>query len=287
MDQPQTTRTGTADWSDGNAYRIAEEAALALAALTGVPRHDVAVVLGTGLADAADAIGPARSRHPLDSLPGLPTSFVSHQTSEFRSLDLEGRRVLVFLGRLHLYEGYPPARVAHAVRTAAAAGCSTVILTNASGSLRPELPTGSLALIADHLNLTGRSPLTAFPSASGAPSPFVDLVDAWSPRLRRIAHGIDPGLPTCVYAQVGGPHFETPAEIRMLRTLGADLVGMSSVLEAIVARQAGAEVLGLSLVTNLAAGLDEDGISPDDIIGVGERRAVDVGRLVREVVRAL
>jgi purine-nucleoside phosphorylase len=220
-------------------------------------------------------------------LPGLPTSFVSHQTSEFRSVDLDGRRVLVFLGRLHLYEGYPPAQVAHAVRTAVGAGCSTIILTNASGSLRPDLRTGSVALIADHLNLTGRSPLAAHPTAPGLPSPFVDLVDAWSPRLRALAKSIHPTLPECVYAQLGGPHFETPAEIRMLRTLGADLVGMSSVMEAIAARQAAAEVLGLSLVTNLAAGLEDEGISPGDIIGVGERRAADVGRLIRDVVLAL
>jgi purine-nucleoside phosphorylase len=287
VDEHQTVRSGPTNWSDVEAHRLAEHAADALAAITGRSHHDVAVVLGTGLAAAADALGPALSRHPLDNLPGLPTSFVSHQTSEFRLLDLEGRRVLVFLGRLHLYEGYSPAQVVHPVRTAAAAGCSTVILTNASGSLRPELRTGAIALIADHLNLTGRSPLSADPTATGLPTPFVDLVDAWSPRLRRIAHDADPTLTECVYAQVGGPHFETPAEIRMLRTLGADLVGMSSVMEAIAARQVGAEVLGLSLVTNLAAGMEDEGISPGDIIGVGEGRAADVGRLVREIIRTL
>jgi purine-nucleoside phosphorylase len=283
----RTPHADGTDWSDVAAHDLADRAAGALAAVTGVPRHDVAVVLGTGLADAADALGPASSRHQLEALPGLPMSFVSHQNSEFRSVDLDGRRVLVFLGRLHLYEGYPPSQVVHAVRTAASAGCSTVILTNASGSLRPDVGTGSVALIADHLNLTGRSPLAAHPTAPGLPSPFVDLVDTWSPRLRDLAHSVDPTLSECVYAQVGGPHFETPAEIRMLRTLGADLVGMSSVMEAIAARQAGAEVLGLSLVTNLAAGMEDEEISPSDIIGVGERRADDVGRLVRDVVLAL
>ena len=275
------------DFSDVDGHRLAQNAADALAAITGVPRHDVAVVLGTGLAGAADALGPALSRHPLDTLPGMPASFVSHQTSEFRSLELDGRRVLVFLGRLHLYEGYSPGQVVHAVRTAVASGCSTVILTNASGSLSTDLHTGSLALIADHINLTGRSPLTAHPGASSLHTPFVDLVDAWSPRLRQVARAVDPGLTECVYAQLGGPHFETPAEIRMLRTLGVDLVGMSSVLEAIAARQVGAEVLGLSLVTNLAAGLVDEGISPGDIIGVGEGRAAEVGRLVGEVVRLI
>ena len=287
VDEPQTHLSGTPDWSEVDAHRHALQAAGALAVLTGVPRHEVAVVLGTGLAGAADAIGPALSRHPLDTLPGLPASFVSHQTSEFRSLEVAGRRILVFLGRLHLYEGYSPAQVVHAVRTAVAAGCSTVILTNASGSLHTDLGTGSLALISDHLNLTGRSPLTASPAGRGLPSPFVDLVDAWSPRLRSVAREVDPILTECVYAQLSGPHFETPAEIRMLRTLGADLVGMSSVLEAIAARQVGAEVLGLSLVTNLAAGMEDEAISPGDIIGVGVDRAGDVGQLVRRIVSAL
>jgi len=287
MDPPASDRREAPDWSDEQAFRLADEAAGALTVVTGVARHDVAVVLGTGLAEAADALGPAESRHPLGSFPGFPPSFVSHQTSEIRSLDVEGRRVLVFMGRLHLYEGYSPAHVAHAVRTAVTAGCSTVVLTNASGSLRPELRTGSLALIVDHLNLTGRSPLSARPGADRLVTPFVDLVDAWSPRLRGLAHEVDPTLAECVYAQLAGPHFETPAEIRMLRTLGADLVGMSSVLEAIAARQLGAELLGLSLVTNLAAGLEDDGISPEDIIGVGERRATGVGRFIREFIRTL
>ena len=286
MDEPQQPPAGATDWSGVDAHRTARSAAEALATVTGAARHDVAVVLGTGLAGAAEVLGAA-SRHPLDGLPGFPPSFVSHQTSEFRSLELGGRRVLVFLGRLHLYEGYPPAQVVHPVRTAAAAGCSTVILTNASGSLHADVPTGTVALIADHLNLTGRSPLVADPGGPALPTPFVDLVDAWSPRLRRAAHAVDPTLPECVYAQVGGPHFETPAEIRMLRTLGADLVGMSSVLEAIAARQAGAEVLGLSLVTNLAAGMEDVGISPGDIIGVGEDRATHVGRLLAELIPSL
>ena len=193
VDEPPTRHSGMPDFSDVDGHRLAQNAADALAAITGVPRHDVAVVLGTGLAGAADALGPALSRHPLDTLPGMPSSFVSHQTSEFRSLEVEGRRVLVFLGRLHLYEGYSPAQVVHAVRTAAAAGCSTVILTNASGSLSTDLGTGSLALIADHINLTGRSPLTAHPGEPGLHTPFVDLVDAWSPRLRQVARAVDPG----------------------------------------------------------------------------------------------
>ncbi len=151
--------------------------------------------------------------------------------------------------------------------------------------LRPDLVPGDLVLITDHLNLTGVSPLTGSPA--DRPTPFVDLVDAWSPRLRGLALEVDGSLAQGVYAQVAGPHFETPAEIRMLQTLGADLVGMSSALEAIAARQLGAEVLGLSLVTNFGAGLVPGGVSPASIIGMAERRAVDIGRLIRDVVVAL
>jgi len=273
-------------WIPRHAFELAGQAAEQLARLSGGADHDVALVLGTGLAPAADALGTVRWRHPL-SLPGFPPSFVSHQRSEVWSVEVGDRRVLVFLGRLHLYEGYGPAQVAHAVRTAVASGCRTVVLTNASGSLRAEVPPGELVLICDHLNLTGRSPMDGLPTAEDRPTSFVDLVDTWSPRLRALARSVDGSLGEGVYAQVPGPHFETPAEIRMLRILGADLVGMSSALEAIAARQLGAEVLGLSLVTNLAAGMESSGVSPTEIMALGHRKAGDVGRLVREVVLAL
>lgn len=274
-------------WMPGRAFELARQASDQLAGLSDGVDHDVALVLGTGLAAAAEALGTVRWRHPLGSVPGFPPSLVSHQRSEVWSVEVGDRRVLVFLGRLHLYEGYGPAQVAHAVRTAVAAGCRTVVLTNASGSLRAEVPPGELVVICDHLNLTGRSPMDGLPTSGDRPTPFVDLVDAWSPRLRALARSVDGSLGEGVYAQVPGPHFETPAEIRMLRALGADLVGMSSVLEAIAARQLGAEVLGLSLVTNLAAGMESSGVSPTEIIELGHRRAGDVGRLVRQVILAL
>ena len=157
------------------------------------------------------------------------------------------RRVLVLLGRTHYYEGHGVARVVHGVRTAVAAGCRAVVLTNAAGGLRQGMSVGQPVLISDHLNLTATSPLVG--------AQFVDLTDLYSPRLRELARVDRPDLEEGVYAALPGPHFETPAEIRMLRTLGADLVGMSTVLEAIAARAAGAEVFGLSLVTNLAAGI--------------------------------
>ena len=268
-------------------YVLAEQSAAAIALVSGVPTHDVAVILGTGLADAAGALGDGASRHDLAALAGLPDAFVPHQRSEVWSVEVGGHRVLAFLGRLHLYEGYSAVEVAHLVRTAVAAGCRTVVITNASGALHPDLAPGDVVLITDHLNLTGVSPLTGLAAGDGRPSPFVDLVGAWSPRLRGLAREADGSLAEGVYAQVPGPHFETPAEIRMLRALGADLVGMSSVLEAIAARQLGAEVLGLSLVTNMGAGMAPGGVSPAAIIDVAQRRATDIGRIIRDVVLAL
>lgn len=268
-------------------YALAEESAVSIALLSGIPTHDVAVILGTGLAGAAPTLGGRASRHDLGTVAGLPSAFVPHQRSEMWSVDVGGLRVLAFLGRLHLYEGYSAIEVAHLVRTAVATGCRTVVITNASGALDPECSPGDVVLISDHLNLTGVSPLTGLPTGEGRPSPFVDLVAAWSPRLRALAHQADSDLGEGVYAQVPGPHFETPAEIRMLRAMGADLVGMSSVLEAIAARQLGAEILGLSLVTNMAAGLTPEGVSPASIIGVAETRAADIGRIIRHVLLAL
>ena len=268
-------------------YALAERAASSIASASDVPTHDVAVILGTGLSGAAAALGQWTSQHDLGTLDGLPDRFVSHQRSEVWSIDVGGRRVLVFLGRLHLYQGYNAVEVAHPVRTAVASGCRTVVITNASGALRPDLSPGDLVLISDHLNLTGESPLTGMPTGDGRPSPFVDMVGAWAPELRALARQVDNSLSEGVYAQVPGPHFETPAEIRMIQAMGADLVGMSSVVEAIAARQMGADLLGLSLVTNLGAGLAPAGVSATSIIGVAERRAADVGRIIREVVLSL
>jgi len=167
----------------------------------------------------------------------------------------------------------------HPVRTACAAGVDVVILTNAAGGLRSDYRVGQPVLISDHLNLTARSPLVG--------AQFVDLVDAYSPRLREVARSVDPGLADGVYAALPGPHYETPAEIRMLRTLGADLVGMSTVHETIAARAAGAEVLGVSLVTNLAAGMTGEPLRHDEVLAAGRESARDVGELLSAVIAAL
>src|SRR5690349_23567733 len=185
-------------------------------------------------------------------------------------------RVLVLVGRIHAYEGHDLCHVVHSVRAACAAGVRAVVLTNAAGGLRQDMTVGEPVLISDHLNLTGRSPLVG--------PEFVDLTDAYSPRLRELARQADRSLTEGVYAGLPGPHYETPAEIRMLRTLGADLVGMSTVLEAIAARAAGLEVFGLSLVTNLAAGLSGQPLSGDEVIAAGDAAAGRMGELLRELV---
>jgi purine-nucleoside phosphorylase len=265
----------------------ATKAAQTLATLTGTAHYDVALILGTGLAAATEALGEPRARLAFEQLPGFPQGTNAAQRPEVWSVPVGDHLVLVFLGRPHLYEGRTPAEVAHPVRTAVAAGCRTVVITNACGGLRPEFAPGDLVLISDHLNLTGVSTLSGLLTGQGDPDAFVDLTDAWSPRLRELALEVDGSLREGVYAQVPGPHFETPAEIRMLRGLGADLVGMSSVLEAIAARHLGAEVLGLSVVANLGAGMARRGTSSASLVEVVRSQAVTLGGIVREVVTRL
>lgn len=255
-------------------------AAHVLAEATGVPTHDLAVVLGSGWRPAADILAgdsaSAAVEIPLSELPGFVPPAVEGHGGTIRSLPLAGRRVLVLLGRTHFYEGHGVDAVVHGVRTAAAAGCRAIVLTNAAGGLRADYSVGQPVLISDHLNLVARSPLVG--------PRFVDLTDLYSPRLRALAREIDPSLAEGVYAGLPGPHFETPAEIRMLRTLGADLVGMSTVLEAIAARAEGLEVFGLSLVTNLAAGITGEPLNHVEVLEAGLASARRMGELLRELV---
>jgi len=268
-------------------YQAARASAARLAELTGPPRHDVAVVLGSGWAPAADALGTVDAEVPLAELGGFPPPTVGGHAPAVRSVRAGPVRALVFLGRVHLYEGHDVATVVHGVRTAVAAGCQVVVLTNAAGGIREGYQVGQPVLIADHLNLTGRSPLSGSPPPPGYPSRFVDLTDLYSARLRTLAAGADEGLAEGVYAALTGPHYETPAEIRMLRTLGADLVGMSTVLEAIAARHLGAEVLGISLVSNLAAGLAPHGLDHTEVVAAGRAAAGRIGSLLAGLLPAL
>jgi len=261
-------------------YQAARASAARLAELTGVPRHDVAVVLGSGWAPAADALGATTAEVPLDALGGFPPPTVGGHSPAVRSVRAGDVRALVFLGRVHLYEGHDPATVVHGVRTAVAAGCQVVVLTNAAGGIRQGYRVGQPVLIRDHLNLTGRSPLSGPPPPDGYPARFTDLTDLYSARLRVLAAEADEGLAEGVYAALPGPHYETPAEIRMLRRLGADLVGMSTVLEAIAARHLGAEVLAISLVSNLAAGLAPHGLDHAEVVAAGQAAAGRMGALL-------
>jgi purine-nucleoside phosphorylase len=235
-------------------FEQARLAARELTRHTGVERHDALVVLGTGLSPVAGLLGGGDSPVDLTSLPWSPRFTGMGHRPEAWSLEIGGIRTLVVAGRLHLYEGRTPAEVVHVVRTALATGCRTVVLTCSAGAIDPALPVGRVVAVSDHLNLTGTSPLSGIPADHLLGTPYVDLTDAWSPRLRRLARQVEPSLPEGVYAQMPGPNLETPAEVRMLATLGADLVGMSMVPELIACRHLGAEVLGLAVVTNAAAG---------------------------------
>lgn len=207
----------------------------------------VAIVLGSGLARVARSLTGAEPI-PYSSIEGWPSTRVPGHEGALYAGEIAATPALVMAGRVHLYEGHPSRVVTHAVSEVVAAGCDTVVLTNAAGGIADAFEVGEPVLVSDHLNLTGSNPLIGGPA-------FVDLTDVYDPALRELARRVDPSLKEGVYAGVTGPAYETPAEIRMLATLGADLVGMSTVHEAIAARALGARVLGISVVTNRAAGL--------------------------------
>ena len=257
------------------ALELARAAADRLRERTGVAQHDVAVVLGSGWVPAVDALGTADTELAVTELPGFLPPTVEGHAGRIRSLDVEGVRVLAFLGRTHFYEDRGMPAVVHGVRVAAAAGCRTVVLTNACGGLRAGMAPGDPVLISDHLNLTGRTPLVG--------ARFVDLSETYSRRLRDLVRTIDPTITEGVYAMFPGPQYETPAEVRMAGVLGADLVGMSTVLEAIAARAEGCEVLGLSLVTNLAAGLGEP-LDHEEVLAAGRASAARMGNLLKQLI---
>jgi len=271
---------------DTDPFAQAEASAAALRERCGVDGFDAVVVLGSGWRDAADAIGVATAEVPLAEIGGFKQPSVMGHTPSVRYIEKGQRRILVYLGRIHLYEGYDPHTVAHGVRTAIAAGCRAVVLTNAAGGINSGYPVGEPVLISDHINLTGRSPLSG-PLPPGVPSRFTSLTDAYSRRLRDLARELDPALAEGVYACVPGPHFETPAEIRMMRAAGAGLVGMSTVVEAIAARHLGAEVLGISIVSNQAAGLSGEPIVHENVLAVTSAAADRVGRLLGELLQRM
>ena len=248
---------------------------------------EVAVVLGSGWRLAADLLGAAEVECAMSELPGFPEPTVPGHEGAIRSLRVGGRQVLLLLGRSHLYEGRSPAEVVHAVRTAIIAGASVVVLTNAAGAIDPAILPGQAVLIRDHVNLTGASPLSGAEPPAPYRSRFVDLTDLYSSHLREVARSLDPTLQQGVYAALRGPHYETPAEILMLQLAGADLVGMSTALEAIAARHLGATVLGLSLVTNLAAGVSPQPLHHAEVLAAGQAAVPRLGRLLAELLPRL
>ena len=262
--------------TDQTPVELAREAADVLREHTGVETHDVALVLGSGWLPAVDALGEATAELSTTDLPGFAPPAVAGHAGKIRSVRAGDRRLLVFLGRTHLYEGLGVRTVVHGVRTAAAAGCRVAVLTNGCGGLDESWEPGTPVLISDHVNLTATSPLEG--------ATFIDLTDLYSSRLRALCQEVEPGLAEGVYVQFPGPHYETPAEIRMVRAIGGDLVGMSTTLEAIAAREAGMEVLGISLVTNLAAGITGEPLDHAEVLEAGRASATRMGELLGKVV---
>ena len=254
----------------------AAEAAAALREKTGVERHDIALVMGSGWLPAVDALGEATAELSSTDLPGFAPPAVAGHAGRIRSVLAGDRNLLVFLGRTHFYEGLGVRAVVHGVRTAAAAGCRAVVLTNGCGGLKETWQPGTPVLISDHINLTATSPIEG--------ANFVDLTDLYSPRLRALCRSVDGSLDEGVYVQLPGPHYETPAEIGMVRAMGGDLVGMSTTLEAIAAREAGLEVLGISLVTNLAAGITGEALNHEEVLAAGRAAAGRMGELLGAIV---
>ncbi|MEU4384933.1 purine-nucleoside phosphorylase [Promicromonospora sp. NPDC023805] len=265
-------------------FDVAAAAAEYIAAKTGVPGHDIALVLGSGWGGAAELIGDVVAEIPTAEIPGFLKPAVKGHLATTRSIRFERpdgavRHALVLGSRTHLYEGLGPRRVVHGVRTAAAAGCETVILTNGCGSVHIGWRPGQPVLIKDHLNLTGQTPLEG--------AKFADMTDVYTPRLRDVARSVDADLPEGVYAQFHGPQYETPAEVKMASLMGADLVGMSTALEAIAARHCRMDVLGISLATNLAAGISPHPLSHEEVLEAGREAGPRISDLLARVIKQI
>ena len=261
-------------------FEFAAQAAAEIAERTGVPRHDIALTLGSGWARAADLIGETVASIPATDIVGFSKPALEGHVGSIRSILLpSGKHALVIGARTHYYENHGVRRVVHSVRTAAATGASIMILTNGAGGIKSHWKPGTPVLISDHINLTADSPLEG--------ATFIDLTDLYSKRLRAIAKGVDPTLDEGVYTQFRGPHYETPAEVQMARIIGGHIVGMSTALEAIAARQAGMEILGMSLITNLAAGIQESPLSHEEVIQAGKDAEPVISALLAKIVAEL
>jgi len=259
---------------------LAADAASIILKRTDVESHEIALTLGSGWAKAADLIGETVAEIPADEVPGFSASGIPGHTGTIRSVRLpNGKHALVLGARTHFYEDKGVRAVAHGVRVAAACGAKIMVLTNGAGGIKESWSPGTPVLISDHINLTAASPLEG--------ATFIDLTDLYSSRLRDIARSTDPSLDEGVYVQFRGPHYETPAEVQMAKAMGGHIVGMSTALEAIAAREAGMEVLGLSLITNLAAGISPHPLSHQEVVDSGKAAEPVISALLAKIVLAL
>jgi purine-nucleoside phosphorylase len=249
-------------------------------------RAKIAIVLGSGLGAFAEQLEGATAI-PFAEIPHFPQSTVPGHSGKLVIGKIAGVLVAVMQGRVHAYEGYSSEEVTFPVRVLGRMGVKTLVLTNAAGGINEGLKQGQLVLIADHINLSGRNPV-AGPNDERLGPRFFDMSEAYSSRLRDLAHeaarAMEFRLDEGVYLSVLGPSFETPAEIRAFRAMGADLVGMSTVQETIVARHMGIDVLGISCVTNMAAGIQKEPLSHEEVMATGRAVEAQLAGLLRRLV---
>ena len=259
---------------------VVGDAANAILNSSGIQSFDIAVVLGSGWGRTTRMLGKTLSEISANNVPGFFPSSVPGHVGSLVSIRLSSQKHILVIGaRTHFYEGKGAQAVAHSVRVAAACGAKTMILTNGAGGIKEHWKPGTPVLISDHINLTGATPLEG--------ANFVDLTDLYSKRLRDIARSVEPTLDEGVYVQFRGPQYETPAEVQMAKSMGGHIVGMSTALEAIAAREAGMEVLGLSLITNLAAGISPHPLSHQEVIDAGKQAEPVISKLLADIVHAL
>lgn len=265
-----------------SAFRNLASAAAAIAARAPNLTPEVAIILGSGLGGVADVVDNPRTIL-YEDLPGFPRPGVKGHAGKLILGKISGVPVAVLQGRVHMYEGHGFGPLRHMIRVLKMAGAGTLFLTCAAGSIRKEIPTGRVMAISDHINMMGMNPLVG-PNDDDFGPRFPGMDEAWSPHLRGLLHraaeraGVD--LAEGVYAALLGPSFETPAEIRMLRTIGADAVGMSTVPECIIARHCGMEVVGCCAITNLASGLSDEKLSHDHTLAGAKKAAADMQSVI-------
>lgn len=270
-----------------NHVQVNESAAFLKQKLPAVP--EIGIVLGSGLGPLANELEQA-VRIPYREIPHFKVSTAPDHAGQLVAGNLEGKHILCMQGRLHGYEGYQPQDIAYPVYVMKALGVKTLILTNASGGINTAFSVGDFMLIRDHINMTGKSPLTG-ENDDALGTRFPDMTFAYAPSLQALvqaaAQECDITLQAGVYCGVNGPQFETPAEIRMFRSLGADAVGMSTVFETIAAAHCGLPVAAVAMITNMAAGVLQQPLSGAEVNAIAEQRGNDFRRLIRAVVRKM